>query len=185
MTILFGTGGSPLAGSCNSVALHHAQPVAPKVKTLQIASIAEILLCDGDTKRAGGPPLGVAELKERIVDADCILLVIPEYDNSIPDVLNNTIHRLSRPASDIPGDFGGRSIAITGATPRGRGAAISFTARLPVAPMLDKRPRFGRARYASRMAAAFNRDGQLTDEALREKIERPMEERVEFISDTA
>jgi chromate reductase, NAD(P)H dehydrogenase (quinone) len=41
----------------------------------------------------------------------------PEYNNSIPGVAKNAIDWFSRPPRDIPRVFGGRPVAIAGASP--------------------------------------------------------------------
>jgi NAD(P)H-dependent FMN reductase len=51
---------------------------------------------DGDVEAAQGIPARAAELKERIAAADALLLVTPEYNNSIPGVFKNAIDWLTR-----------------------------------------------------------------------------------------
>jgi NAD(P)H-dependent FMN reductase len=72
-------------------------------------------LYDGDIEAAQGIPARAAELKERIAAADGLLLVTPEYNNSIPGVFKNAIDWLTRPAADIPRVFGGRPVGLIGA----------------------------------------------------------------------
>ena len=76
-----------------------------------------IPLYDGDVEAAEGIPAAVAALKEEIVAADGLLLVTPEYNNGIPGVFKNAIDWLSRPAADIGRVFGGRPVAVIGASP--------------------------------------------------------------------
>ena len=57
------------------------------------------------------------ELKEAVTAADGLLLVTPEYNNSIPGVFKNAIDWLSRPAADIQRIFGGKLVALIGASP--------------------------------------------------------------------
>ena len=64
--------------------------------------------------------------------ADGVLLVTPEYNNSIPGVFKNAIDWLSRPAADIKRVFGGRRFAIIGASPGAFGTVLSQAAWLPV-----------------------------------------------------
>lgn len=52
---------------------------------------------DGDNK-----PQAVAVFKERIANADALLISTPEYNHSIPGVLQNAIDWASRPAFDSP-----------------------------------------------------------------------------------
>ena len=77
--------------------------------------------------------------------ADGLLLVTPEYNNSIPGVFKNAIDWLSRPSADIPRVFGGRKVAVIGASPGGFGTLLSQTAWLPVLKTLGTNPWFGGA----------------------------------------
>ena len=88
-------------------------------------------------------PAAVAKLKEQVAAADGLLLVTPEYNNSIPGVFKNAIDWLSRPAADIPRVFGGRKVAVIGASPGGFGTILSQTAWLPVLKTLGTNPWFG------------------------------------------
>jgi NAD(P)H-dependent FMN reductase len=68
-----------------------------------------------------------ASFNRMLLRAAVELIVTPEYNNSIPGVLKNAIHWLSRPAADIPRVFHGRPGAIMGATP-GRAFVEGFAA---------------------------------------------------------
>ena len=76
-----------------------AAEVAPPGTSLEIASIREIPLYDGDLEAEEGIPPPVQQLKDRIASADGVLIVTPEYNNSMPGVLKNAIDWLSRPAA--------------------------------------------------------------------------------------
>lgn len=184
MTELIGISGSLRAGSFNSALLKYAQSVVPQGSMMHVASIAEIPLYNADVEKAKGLPLVVAELKEQISAADGLLLVTPEYNNSIPGVLKNAIDWLTRPASDIPKIFGGRPVAIMGATPRHLGTSLSQTAWLPVIRALGMCPWFGRTVYVSHAASVFDSEGNITDEALATRVARFMEGYIEFIRNT-
>src|SRR5271170_5743128 len=103
----------------------------PPDSTLEVGSIRGIPLYDGDIE-AQGIPATVSQLKEAIVAADGVLLVTPEYNNSIPGVFKNTIDWLSRPPADARRVFGGRRFAIIGASPGAFGTVSSQAAWLPV-----------------------------------------------------
>jgi chromate reductase, NAD(P)H dehydrogenase (quinone) len=74
---------------------------------------------------AEGIPEPVTALKDVIAAADGLLLVTPEYNNSIPGVFKNAIDWLSRPPADIQRVFGGKPVALTGASPGGFGTILS------------------------------------------------------------
>src|SRR5262249_25279751 len=90
MTIL-AVAGSTRAGSFNQMLLRPAIGLAPAGTTVESASIAGIPLYDGDSEAASGVPPAVVALKERIARADGVLLVTPEYNNSLPGPFKNAI----------------------------------------------------------------------------------------------
>ena len=100
MVKLLGISGSLRRASYNSALLSAATRLMPGDATLEVASIRGIPLYDADVE-AQGMPAAVSELKEAIVAAAGVLLVTPEYNNSIPGVFKNAIDWLSRPNSDI------------------------------------------------------------------------------------
>src|SRR5882724_4917868 len=132
MTKLIGLSGSLRQGSFNSALLRAAAQLMPDGAELAIATIRGIPLYDGDVEAAEGIPEPVKALKEAIVAADGLLLATPEYNNSIPGVFKNAIDWLSRPSADIKRVFGGRPVALMGASPGGFGTILSQSAWLPV-----------------------------------------------------
>jgi NAD(P)H-dependent FMN reductase len=126
-----------------------------------------IPLYDGDLERERGIPEAVARLKAMIAAADGLLLVTPEYNNSMPGVLKNAIDWLSRPPKDIPRVFGDKPVAIMGVTPGLGGTRIAQASWLPVLRALGARPWFGRSLYVAGAGQTFDADGQLVDEKIR------------------
>ena len=135
MTRILGLSGSLRAGSLNTALLRAARDLMPGGSTLGIGSIAGIPLYDGDLEARAGIPAAVAALKDAIADADGLLVATPEYNNSIPGVLKNAVDWLSRPAADIARVFGGRPVALIGASPGGFGTILGQDAWL----VLNKR----------------------------------------------
>jgi NAD(P)H-dependent FMN reductase len=170
MTTIVGISGSLRAGSLNSALLRAAAQVVPHGVTIDIASIRGIPLYDGDVEAADGLPQTVVDLKARIVAADALLLVTPEYNNGIPGVFKNSIDWLSRPPGDIKKVFGGRAVALIGASPGGFGTILAQEAWLPVLRTLGTRPWFGGRLMASRAQTLFGTEGVLTDDALRKQL---------------
>ena len=150
--------------------LRAAVEAVPAGSTIQIESIRDIPLYDGDVEAEQGIPQAVQQLKARIVAADGLLIVTPEYNNSMPGVLKNAIDWLSRPPADIPRVFRGRPIAIMGATPGQGGTLLSQAAWLPVVRTLGMRPWFEGRVNVSGAGKVFDTDGRVADEAIRERI---------------
>src|SRR5262245_58518724 len=114
---IVGIAGSLRKGSFNASLLRAAAEECPKGVQLEIESIRSVPLYDGDVEAAQGIPARVAELKDKVASADALLLVTPEYNNSIPGPFKNAIDWMSRPASDIDRVFGGRPVGMIGASP--------------------------------------------------------------------
>ena len=182
MTTIVGISGSLRAGSLNSALLRAAAQVAPSGVTIDIASIRGIPLYDGDVETADGIPKAVADLKARVVAADALLLVTPEYNNGIPGVFKNAIDWLSRPPSDIRKVFGDRPVALIGASPGGFGTILAQEAWLAVLRTLGTRPWFGGRLMASRAHTLFDAAGELTDAALRKQLTEFMQGFASFVA---
>jgi chromate reductase len=181
MTTIIGISGSLRAGSINSALLRAAAAAMPTGAQLEIGSIKGIPLYDGDVEAAGGIPDSVAKLKERIVAADGVLLVTPEYNNSIPGVFKNAVDWLSRPSADIGRVFGGRPFGVIGASPGGFGTLLSQTAWLPVLKTLGTAAYFGGRLQVSRAGEVFDKSGSLVDERIREQLTKYLAGFCEFV----
>jgi len=171
MARVIGISGSLRTRSLNAALLRVAAGFAPAGTTIEIESIRGIPLYDGDLEAASGIPAIVATLKDRIASADGLLLVTPEYNNSVPGVLKNAIDWLSRPADDIPRVFGGLPVGVMGASPGRFGTLLSQTAWLPVLRTLGTRPWFGQSLYLSGAHRLFDAAGALSDEDTRKRIQ--------------
>jgi len=174
MQIVIGLAGSLREGSYNAALLRAAAELAPPALQVEIASIRGIPLFDGDVEAREGPPEVVRQLKDRIAAADGLLLVTPEYNNSIPGVFKNAIDWLSRPASDIPRVFGERRVALMGATPGRGGTMLSQAAWLPVFRALGVRPWFGPRLHVAGAGQVFDAAGRLVDAQVRKQVQEFM-----------
>jgi NAD(P)H-dependent FMN reductase len=181
MPAIVAISGSLRRGSFNTMLLRAASEVAPPGTAVTMASISEVPLYDGDVEERGMPP-SVLALKDRVAAGDGLLLVTPEYNNSVPGVLKNTIDWLSQPSSDIPRIFGGRPVGIIGATPGPGATALSQAAWLPVLRTLGTLPYFGARVGVAQAARVFDSDGRLTDASVRAQLTRYMQGFAEFVA---
>jgi NAD(P)H-dependent FMN reductase len=175
MATIIGLCGSLRRASFNLMLLHAAVEAAPTGTSIEIESLREIPLYDGDVEAAQGIPPAVHRLKDRIAGADGVLIVTPEYNNSLPGVLKNAIDWLSRPSSDIGRVFRGRPVALMGATPGRGGTALSQAAWLPVLRYLGMRPWFEGSVLISGASKVFDSDGRVADAATQDRIRRFVE----------
>src|SRR4029453_1584587 len=156
---ILGLSGSLRAGSFNTALLRNAAELAPANARIEQASIRGIPLYDADDEARGEIPPAVQALKERIVATSALLIVTPEYNNSLPGVAKNAIDWLSRPPSDIGRVFRNRVVGVIGASPSARGSALAQIAWLPVLRTLGTRPWFGGAFYLPNAGKAVDAGG--------------------------
>jgi chromate reductase len=182
MATVIGIAGAVRRNSYNAALLRAAAELAPAGLSIEIAPIRDIPLYDGDREAEQGIPEPVRVLKDRIAAADGLLLVTPEYNNSIPGVFKNAIDWLSRPPQDIARVFGGKPVALMGATIGAGGTALAHAAWLPVLRVLGTLTWFGPRVYVSNAAKVFDGDGRLVDEAVRAAVTKHLAGFAEFIA---
>jgi chromate reductase, NAD(P)H dehydrogenase (quinone) len=169
MTII-GMSGSLRKNSFNAGLLRAAAELASPDTRLEILSIREVPLYDGDVEDASGVPAAVQNIKDRVAASDGLLLATPEYNNSIPGVFKNVIDWMSRPGADIARVFGDRPVAVMGVTPGMGGTTLAQAAWLPVLRTLQMRPWFGGRLLVSGAGKAFDAQGNLIDEKVRGQL---------------
>ena len=170
MATLIGICGSLRRDSFNLKLLRVAIAMAPAGTTIAYVPLHDIPLYDGDLEAEHGVPAAVQQLKDRIATADGLIVATPEYNNGMPGVVKNAIDWLSRPAADIRRVFGGKPVAVMGATPGPGGTALSQAAWLPVLRTLGTRPWFEGRVMISGAASVFDEEGQIIDEATRRRV---------------
>ncbi|MDA8109061.1 MAG: NAD(P)H-dependent oxidoreductase [Betaproteobacteria bacterium] len=158
--------GSLREGSYNKAALRAAGELAPpdvRIETFDLAPIPPY----NDDVRAQGYPGVVQALRARIMAADAVLFVTPEYNYSVPGVLKNAIDWGSRPPEQ---PFDGKPAAIIGASGGMLGTARAQYHLRQIGVFLNihflNRPEVMIAQAASK----FDAQGRLTDEAARKLI---------------
>src|SRR3954464_14163634 len=175
MARIVGISGSVREKSFNRALLRLASTSMPAGSELRIEAIADVPLYNGDEEAAHGIPPSVTRIKDAIAAADGLLLVTPEYNNSVPGVAKNAIDWLSRPPADIARVFGGKPFALAGASPGGFGTILSQNARLPVFRTLGVDLWAGGRLLVSRAATVVGADQELADAATRANIAKFMQ----------
>lgn len=118
---IVGLVGSLRRGSINRRLLEAARDLAPSGVVIDIVEYRDVPLYDGDLDNERDRPAAVDRLKRAIADADAVLIATPEFNHSVPGVLQNAIDWVSRPAGRSP--FAGKPVAVMGASPGALGAA--------------------------------------------------------------
>ena len=183
MTKLLGVSGSLRKGSYNTALLNAARALVPEGLSLVAGSIQGIPLYNGDEEEANGIPPAVRVLKDQLAAADGLIMFTPEYNNGLPGVFKNAIDWLTRPASDIERLFKGKPVAIVGASPGGFGTILSQSAWLPVLHTLGTKPWFGGRLLVSRAHTVFDAEGELRDEAIKQRLAQFLEGFAAFAAD--
>lgn len=111
---IVGIAGSLRAGSFNRMLLKATVELAPDNLHIEPFDLAVIPLYNADADTEDGRPAGVRALKEAVAAADGLLIASPEYNHSVPGVLQNAIDWVSRPALRSP--LTGKPVAIMGAS---------------------------------------------------------------------
>lgn len=89
---------------------------APEGVSVDIVDgLADVPFYNEDIDNATDLPASAAALRDRVRAADRILAVTPEYNGTMPAVLNNAIDWLSRPYG--AGAMVGKPFGVVGATP--------------------------------------------------------------------
>ena len=161
--------GSLRRGSYNRWLLEAAREAAPAGVAVELFDLRPVPFYDGDVEAAGDPP-AVRDLKARIRAADALMIATPEYNGTVPGVLQNAIDWASRPRGAAA--LGGKPVAILGGTPGGGGTAraqralrqtlANVGAEVPPLPEL----------HVPRVADRFDGEGALRDDGLAEALRR-------------
>lgn len=170
MIRLLGVSGSLRRNSFNTALLRNAATLMPAGAALDVMTLHGVPLYDGDEEDANGIPAAVVALKDAIATADGVLISTPEYNNGVPGVLKNALDWATRPGGDIARVFGGRHVAIIGASPGGFGTVLAQNHWLPVLRALRTELWTGGRLFVSHASAVFDKTGAMTDEAARANL---------------
>lgn len=165
---ILGLSGSLRRASFNAGLLRAAAEVVPEGTRIQIGSIREVPLYDGDREDASGLPESVRQLQAQLAAADGLLLVTPEYNNGVPGVFKNAIDWMSR--GDGLAMFVGKPVAVIGASTGGFGTILAQSHWLPVLRTLKTDFWAGTRLMVSRAEKVFDDQGNLTDDKTRDAL---------------
>lgn len=167
---ILGIAGSLRKDSFNQSALRAAVALIPEDAEIEIYDIDGFPGYNQDLD--GEPPSKVAEFKQKIREADAILICSPEYNYSIPGVLKNAIDWASRPYGDSAWD--GKPAAIMGCSPGAMGTARMQYHLRQVMVFLNMFPLNKPEVMINNCASKFDDEGNLTDEKTREHLKKTL-----------
>ncbi|WP_175410474.1 NAD(P)H-dependent oxidoreductase [Streptomyces sp. TRM64462] len=105
--------GSLRAGSHNRQLAEAAVGIAPEGATVELfEGLADLPFYNEDIDTEAALPEAAARLRAAGAQADAFLLVVPEYNGTMPAVLKNAIDWLSRPYG--AGAIAGKPVAVIG-----------------------------------------------------------------------
>ncbi|MBZ0112882.1 MAG: NAD(P)H-dependent oxidoreductase [Thermoanaerobaculia bacterium] len=126
------------------------------------------------------PPAAVRDLRTLVAAADGLLIAAPEYNQSIPGVLKNTLDWLSRPYG--AGHLIGKPIAILGATSGSWGTRISQKELRHVLWSTESLVLPDPPLYVRSAESLFDTDGRLADERTRQSLDGLLTAFVDWIA---
>ncbi len=171
-----------LAGSLRRASLHRgliraARELVPEGVAIEpYDKLGEIPFFNQDVEDEGDPA-PVRDLKEKIREADAILIATPEYDYAIPGVLTTALDWSLR----SPSPMRHKPVGIVGASPGGAGTARG---QMVLRQILLHAPAY--VMPEPQMLIPYSREkfdvetGDLTDEQTRERIRRFLNALVEW-----
>ena len=169
---ILGFAGSLRRASYNRGLVRAASELAPTGIVVEVFDLGDLPLYNQDVEDAG-EPASVVAFKQAIARADALLVATPEYNHGIPGVLKNAIDWASRPRVTSP--LRDKPVAVMGASP-GRGSTARAQAQLReafvftgacVMPLPEL--------LVGGAGEHFDRDGNLTDPAVRASLVELME----------
>jgi len=154
--------GSLRRDSLNRKLLKALAARAPEGVEVELAELHGIPVYDGDLEGEAFPE-AVTALQDRIAAADGLLIGSPEYNGGVPGPLKNGIDWCTR-GGRMQEVFGGRPVAICGATPGGGGTRHSQQSWLQTFRVLGVDPWTAGQLYVARAGSLFDDDGGITDD---------------------
>lgn len=165
---IFALVGSLRARSYNGMLFRTARELSPSTLAIELADIAALPLYNGDLDTEEARPEPVVRLREGVANADGVLIVSPEYNHSIPGVLQNAIDWASRPGMRSP--YRDKPIGIMGASGGLIGTARAQQQLKVVMMSMLALPMPHPGILVTTAAGRFDETGTLVDEQTREMV---------------
>jgi chromate reductase, NAD(P)H dehydrogenase (quinone) len=163
---VLGIAGSLRRGSFNRQLLHAAVAGAPAGVAIRVYDgLAAMPLFDQDIEQEASAEGPVADLRGLVKAADGLLFSTPEYNQSIPGVLKNTIDWLSRDDALV-----NKPVAVIGATAGRWGTRLAQSTLRHVLSATESRVMPAPTLFLAEADHAFDPDGRLIDKQNTERL---------------
>ncbi|HMR39604.1 MAG TPA: NADPH-dependent FMN reductase [Ignavibacteria bacterium] len=169
---ILGISGSIREKSHNTALLKAAQELKPDDMEIEIYSIGDLPLYNGDLEKNGFPD-NVQKFKDKVSGSDGLLIASPEYNYSFTGILKNAIDWASRPPSE--GLLKKKPFALMGVSGGMSGTIRSQMHFRQIAAHLDMTALNKPEVYIPFGGKKFDEHGNLTDEATRENLQKFLE----------
>ena len=173
---ILGIAGSLRRASFNRGLIRAASELAPEGVVVEPYDKLEKIPFFNQDVENEGDPLPVRDLKEKVREADAVLIATPEYDYAIPGVLTTALDWVLRPPSPLRH----KPVGIVGASPgrvgtaRGQMVLRQILLHAPAYVMPEPQMLISNARER------LDGNGDLTDEQTRERMRRFLTALVEW-----
>lgn len=172
--------GSLRRASLNRALLVAAAELVPDDVTFTIDDLRGIPLYDGDLDDDELRPAEVNAFKQRITEADAVLIATPEYNYGIPGVLKNAIDWASRPYGT--NSFARKPSAMIGTSPGKIGTAVGQQHLRSILAFCNS-PQFNAIEaYIEFTKGLITDDGEVTNDSTKEFLATFMGEYHGFVS---
>lgn len=177
---LAGISGSLRKDSYNTMLLRTAQGLLPEGVQMNVVSIADLPIYNGDYDLpiASERPAAVTAFREKLAKVDGLVIVSPEYNYSIPGGLKNAIDWASR-GEDAP--LLNKPVSIMGATIGMWGTVRMHIAFNPIFEIMNMRPVYRPEVMVAKAHEKFDESGNFTDEFAKKLIRENLESLKELI----
>lgn len=174
---IIGIVGSLREKSYNKMAILAAKDLLPDNSTLEIIEINDIPFFNEDIEKQGLPK-SVIDFKNKLVEADAILIATPEYNYSVSGVLKNALDWASRgrllPLRGKPVGIISASMGMLG------GARVQYHLR-QICVALDMIPINKPEVFIAKAHEKFDPNGNLIDEYGKKVITELLDNLITFI----
>jgi len=163
---ILGIAGSLRRESHNRAMLRAAARLAPDGVTVEVYDGLETVPVFSEDLEAEPPP-GVVSLRQALRRADGLLLATPEYNQSVPGVVKNTIDWLSREE-----DLSGLPVAVIGASTGPWGTRIAQTLLRQMLLSVQSVVMSDPTLFVPHVEALVDEDGELDDPQTSRRLEK-------------